>query len=205
MTRWQRWHDDYADPSSALSQRLAVVQAAIRQDLDSRKQGPIRLLSMCAGQGHDVIGALHDHPRRDDVRGLLVELDAANVAAAREHVGGLHLEAHEADAGSTSAYADAVPADLLLVCGVFGNIPDEDIRTTIELLPTLAAPGATVVWTRHRRSPDLTPDIRRWFAEAGFAEHAFTSPGEHSFAVGVHWLTAPARPYEGDRRLFTFR
>jgi hypothetical protein len=32
---------------------------------------------MCAGQGHDVLGALPDHPRRGDVTARLVELDPA--------------------------------------------------------------------------------------------------------------------------------
>ncbi|GHD35622.1 hypothetical protein GCM10010335_31060 [Streptomyces galbus] len=30
---------------------------------------------MCAGQGRDLIGVLAGHPRRDDVRARLVELD----------------------------------------------------------------------------------------------------------------------------------
>ena len=28
---------------------------------------PVRIVSVCAGQGHDVIGASQDHPRADDV------------------------------------------------------------------------------------------------------------------------------------------
>ncbi|MCA1710255.1 MAG: SAM-dependent methyltransferase [Actinobacteria bacterium] len=204
MTYWQRWHDDYADPRSDLSQRLAVVQAAIRSDLDSRPPGPIPLLSMCAGQGHDVAGALDGHPRRADVRGLLVELDPSNVAAARTRLHGLRVDAVEGDAGSTSPYEGAVPADLLLVCGVFGNVPDEDVERTVALLPTLSAPNATVIWTRHRREPDLTPSIRGWFSGAGYAEQQYVSPGEGGFAVGVHRLTAEPPPYEPGRRLFTF-
>jgi hypothetical protein len=45
--------------------------------------------------------------------------------------------------------------------------------TTVLGMPTLCSPGATVVWTRHRREPDLTPTIREWFVEAGFIEEAF--------------------------------
>jgi hypothetical protein len=39
-------------------------------------------------------------------------------------------------------------------------VSDGDIRRCVGLLPMLCAEGATVVWTRHRRSPDLTPQIR---------------------------------------------
>jgi hypothetical protein len=42
------------------------------------------LVSACAGQGGDVVGALDGHPRAADVTGRLVEWDEDNVIAARE-------------------------------------------------------------------------------------------------------------------------
>lgn len=42
-------------------------------------------------------------------------------------------------------YADAVPADLVLLCGIFGNIPDADVQATVRAAPQLCAPGAEVV------------------------------------------------------------
>jgi len=113
------------------------------------------------------------------------------------------LEVACADAGETSSYAGATPADLLLLCGVFGNIDDDDIRTTVENAPALCAPGATVVWTRHRRAPDLTPAIRGWWADVGFEEVAFVSPGPASPSVGVCRLSVEPLPF-ADRHLFTF-
>lgn len=162
---------------------------------------------MCAGQAHDVIGALRDHDRSDDVVGLLVELDAANVATARAGLRdaglfGLHVAA--ADGGVTTPYGSATPADLILACGVFGNISDGDVRRTVAALPMFSAPGATVIWTRHRREPDLTGDIREWFSAAGFQEVAFVSPGPGRFSVGAHRLLGAAQPYLPDLPLFTF-
>ena len=43
-------------------------------------------------------------------------------------------------------------------------------------MPQLCARRASVIWTRHRRRPDLTPRIRAWFHEAGFVERTFESP-----------------------------
>ena len=65
-TDWQQWHAAYDDPDSRLSERLRVVQSHVRAALDERaaQPGPIRITSMCAGQGRDVIGALAEHPRR---------------------------------------------------------------------------------------------------------------------------------------------
>src|SRR6266511_1793903 len=60
-------------------------------------------------------------------------------------------------------------------CGVFGNIPDDDVHRTIDALPQFCARDATVIWTRHRGPPDLTPTIRGWFAGTGFVELGFES------------------------------
>ena len=101
-------------------------------------------------------------------------------------------------------YTDAVPAELLLVCGVFGNVSDRDVHRTIEALPQLCANDATVVWTRHRRHPDLTPRIRQWFAAVGFAEHAFDSPGPNQWSVGVHSFRGEPQPLALGARWFAF-
>ena len=108
------------------------------------------------------------------------------------------------DASVTTAYAGAVPADVLLVCGVFGNISDDDIRATITHLPHLCAPDAVVIWTRHRRDPDLTPDIRTWFVDAGFEELAFDSEDQFAFGIGTARLSADPLPFVPDQRLFIF-
>jgi hypothetical protein len=66
---------DYEVSDSALAGRLVVVQAQIRAALDQIALGPVRAISVCAGQGHDLIRVLAEHSRRDDVSALLVELD----------------------------------------------------------------------------------------------------------------------------------
>ena len=110
----------------------------------------------------------------------------------------------EGDASNTDAYAGAVPAQVVQVCGVFGNISDADIRTTIHHLPELCAEGAQVIWTRGRFAPDLTPSIREWFREAGFREVAFLAIPTTTASVGVHRLTAAPRPFRRGVHLFSF-
>ena len=67
------------------------------------------------------------------------------------------------------------------------------LTTTVEAAPQLCAPGAEVIWTRHRNDPDLTPSIRGWFADAGFQEVAFVAPDTDQWSVGVHRLVAAPR------------
>jgi hypothetical protein len=200
---WQEWHTAYDRPGTPLVRRLATVQQCIRAAFDAAPPGPIRIVSMCAGEGRDVLGVLEDHPRRGDVRGRLVELDPVLAATARAHAPA-DVEILCADAGTSTSYAGAVPADLVLVCGVFGNITNADMLHTIDMLATLCAPNATVIWTRHRRRPDATPVVRQRFADNGFDELAFVSPEGTLFSVGMHRLAAGPRPFSPDERLFDF-
>jgi hypothetical protein len=206
---WAEWHEAYRDPTSSLSRRLVAVQMRLSEALDSAAPGPINLISMCAGRGLDVIGVLGTHPRRRDVRARLVELDPQLVLDARANAAAAQLDAVEVvegDASMTGAYRDMAPAGVVLVCGVFGNITDADIRTTVASVRQLTAPGGAVIWTRHRRAPDLTPQIREWFRDEGFEDVAFDAEAGRSFGVGTNRLPASATstPPSTDRQMFRF-
>jgi len=209
MMDWVAWHTAYDDPSSSLSERLRRVRSHLSDAIDRAPAGQVSLVSLCAGQGHDVIGVLPRHPRRDDVRAVLVEADERNAGLARRAAaeqGLAHVEVRQADASLVTGFADALPADVLLLCGIFGNVTDHDIKRTVRAAPALCRSGATVIWTRHRRPPDLTSQVRAWFAEGGFEEIAFDALETTALtSVGVNRLRrAPAAALPGDR-LFTFR
>ncbi|MGW4497284.1 methyltransferase domain-containing protein [Micromonospora sp. NPDC004336] len=207
MTRdWHAWHEDYEDPGSALSRRLAEVRSRIRAALDVAPPGRLRAVSVCAGQGRDLIPVLAVHPRRDDVTARLVELDPRNAEVARSAARAAGLSSVEVvvgDAARTDAYADLVPADLVLVCGVFGNVSEADVRATVRHCAALCATGGTVFWTRHRRSPDLVPTICDWFAEEGFTPLAVSSPAD-GVGVGVHRFDGRPRPLPAGVTMFEF-
>jgi hypothetical protein len=197
---WRSWHDQYDDPDSPLGQRLRMVQRLAREALDRSPPGPITLISVCAGQGRDVAGALAAHSRAADVRARLVERDERNVAKARE----AGLDSVCGDASLTDAYLGAVPAEVVLICGVFGNVADADVRRAISYLPQLCAPGATVLWTRHRVEPDLTPAVRRWLAEESFEELAFECDDSGVCAVGAARFAGRPRALTPGARMFEF-
>jgi hypothetical protein len=203
---WGEWHGKYDDPATGHPQRLAVVVEQIRAALDRAAPGPIQVLSLCAGDGRDVATAATGHPRAGDLTGSLVELDAELAAAARANVAplGSHLEVRTADAGDPAVWADVLPVDLLLLCGIFGNVPDEDVERTVRATAAIGRSGATVIWTRHRRPPDLTPSIRAWFAAAGCTSLGFWSGGPGGFGVGAERFDAATRPLVRSRPLFTF-
>ena len=207
MTKdWLDWHRDYDQPDSALSRRLDEVRHRIFEALDAAPPGPLRAVSLCAGQGRDLIPVLATHPRGGDVTARLVELDPRNADLARRaaaDAGLTGVEVVTGDAAVTDGYADLTPADLVLVCGVFGNIDDDDIRSTVRHCASLCATGGTVLWTRHRRAPDLVPTICAWFAEEGFVPVVVSSPAD-GVGVGAHRFTGTPRPLARGARMFEF-
>jgi hypothetical protein len=207
---YEQWLQSYDDPDSGLSWRLRTVQAAIGATLD-RTAGPVRVVSACAGDGRDVIGVLAGRPDADRVSVTLIELHpgiAGRARAAAVRAGLPQVQVRTTDAGSSDAYAGAVPADLVLLVGVFGNIDIADLHTTIAATPQLCAPGATLIWTRGRGGSldDRDAEVRVAFRAAGFTEleHATDERG-HRPAVGVVRYDGPPVPLEPGRTWFTFR
>ena len=209
---WHAWHAEYDDPGSSLSRRLDVVRAQLTSLLTDAAE-PVRLLSLCAGDGRDTVPVLASTPAR--VTAVLVELDPelADTARASAHARGLRdVEVRTADAGTTSSCADAVPADVLMACGIFGNVTDADVARTVATLPSLLAPGAHVIWTRGCRVPqdptevvgDPSQAVRDHFADAGFEEVAFVRPDDASYRVGVHRWPRPGLPFRSGVRMFSF-
>lgn len=204
---WYDWHGPYADPASPLSRRLALVRQHVGQWLDERTDDRLRVVSVCAGQGRDLLDVLAHRPDAGRVEAYLLESDPRNVAAARTAAtaaGLTGITVLPADAGDLASYRGLVPADLVVLAGVLGNITDADVRLTIETLPRLCAAGATVIWTRTREAPDLTPTVRGWFAAAGFVESAFHAPPDVLFSVGVHRFAGEPQPLVPAGKMFRF-
>jgi methyltransferase family protein len=203
---WHEWHAPYADPASQLSRRAEVVRSRLAGIL-ANAEGPVRLLSLCAGEGRDTLPVLATSTVPVDA--VLVELDPELSATARIEAAALGLggvEVRTADAGTTSCAEGAVPADVLMACGVFGNITEADLARTIATLPSLLAPGGYVIWTRGCRDEPVDPadTVRRVFDEAGYEEVDLVRPDDAWFRVGVHRWPGPAAPYLPGVRMFTF-
>jgi hypothetical protein len=206
MTDWTEWHRSYDDPSTSLARRLVVVQRRLVEAVVALEPGLHRVLSLCAGDGRDVIPVLAEARLRPAPQTVLVELDPVLSTAARRRASAAGLESVEViegDAATTGLYARLVPVDLLLLCGIFGNVSDDDIRTTIGAAAALLRDGGRVVWTRGSTEPDLRPSIRKWFDDAGFDEVSFDGDPE-PFGVGVGERRPDAVAPPLPPKLFTF-
>lgn len=209
---WHAWYAEYDDPASSLSRRLEVVRARLGEVLATRRW-PAQILSMCAGDGRDTLPVLAGVGPK--FAALLVELDPELAERARHEAQRLRLtrvQVRNEDAGTTDAYRGWTPADVVLACGVFGNISDEDVERTVQALPGLLAADGVVIWTRGSHVPqdptqvpgDPAEHVRRLFADAGFVEVSFDRPDDAGFRVGVHRLEGPRAPYQPGVRMFDF-
>jgi hypothetical protein len=209
---WLEWYKQYDDPTSSLGRRLQVVQEQLAATMRSLPDSA-RLLSLCAGDGRDTLPVLAEVAPH--VTATLVELNGELAERARRTAADLGLggvTVRTGDAGDCRSHRGSVPADVVLMCGVFGNVRDKEVANTVEHLPELLAPGGVVIWTRGSRvdrdpsewAGDPSEYVRGLLAAGTFEELAFVKPDDAGFRVGVHRLLGPPRPFDPAVQLFTF-
>ncbi|MDX3386609.1 class I SAM-dependent methyltransferase [Streptomyces niveiscabiei] len=200
---WLTWHDAYDNPDSYLSSRLVLVKERLREALDAAPEGELRVVSLCAGQGRDLIEVLAEHPRRKDVSARLVELDPRNTEFARKLAAKAGLDGVEVitgDASRTDHYADFAPADVVMVCGVLGNVVRADMERIVDHCTALCRTGGTLVWTRTRH---FNTPLQQWLEEREF-EPVWVSGPEVEYGVGAHRYRGAARQLPPGVSMFDF-
>lgn len=182
----ESWHDNYEDKKSSPYKRTLMVKKLIVDYLINKNN--ITILSICAGQGRDILTSLNE-----DTSAYLIDVDKECVDYAQSYVNKNDLNnvfVIEADASLISTYIDNnVPkADLILICGVFGHLSLEDINLTAQSLKQLIKPDGSVIWSRNKFDKDITEEVRDSFKLAGYEEEAFISPEKELFSIGMHKL-----------------
>lgn len=204
---WYQWHAPYDQLRTAQTDRLGEVQEAIAAYLDAAPTGDLRAVSACSGQSRDLLPMLISHPRGRDIDATMIELEPLNASFLHGALGSTALTRVEvvvADAGMAASYDGHLPADLLLMCGVFANIDIDDARHTIGRLPELCAPGGVLVWTTYGQSVGDADDVLATLDAGGFSTVSLTWTDDRSSLVAVHRFDGEVAPFSPQGRLFTF-
>lgn len=215
---WHKWHKGY-DRNPALKKRLALVRKHLSKCLDRSAPGEVRIISVCAGDGRDVLNTVADHRRRADARVRLVELDPDLVADGKNACQALGLSGHvefvNGDATEPDWYRAVAPANIVVMCGMLGLIGLAELPNVVRAMQGLCAHKGHVVWTRRldwRNGVEQTKMLRGLMAKAGFRQARLsmtsfgalfsTTPGP-SFAVGMHRYDGEPVALPQSGRLFT--
>ncbi|MEH2328347.1 class I SAM-dependent methyltransferase family protein [Nostoc sp.] len=188
---WFEWHDLY-NSEPRLQQRLQIVREYISHSLDGSLPGIIRVVSVCAGDGRDLLGTLSKHSRAKDVYARLVEQDPKLVERGKLAIesAGLakQIEFVNDDATNSSNYVGAVPADIVIVCGIFGNLADEaELNRLLRNLSLLTKKGSLIIWTRGDTKGIRHSDtVRKLLCEAEFEEVSFKLTPTGDMGVGLY-------------------
>src|SRR5262245_55612548 len=176
---WTNWYK-YYDITPGLQERLRIVREQIATTLTECPSGPITIVSVCAGDGRDIVGALHDHVRRDDVIGWLLDTDAESLARGQAVATAAGLERQlqflHANAALASSYRGIGRADLLVLSGMLAHLRHGDVARLIGSLPMLCKAGGWVLWSRHlvlHEGHEQMPAIRTHLRQTGFEEVHF--------------------------------
>jgi hypothetical protein len=148
---WDDW-SEHAYRSRTYSLRLAEVQGHLGECFAAYSTRPIRLLSVCAGDGRDVMGAMISHNVQGQVVAWLVEqnLRSVNRGTTQSRRLGLQdtVKFLHADATLYDTYRNIAPSDIVLLSGVWGHVPASDRPRLVQALASFCKPGGMVIWTR---------------------------------------------------------
>jgi putative methyltransferase len=206
---WKGW------PAEAYSevryqQRLEAVQEHLRKNLNEAPAGPLRLISICAGDGRDVIGVLQTHKRRTDVSAWLVELDRESVAAGVRETSIVGLDDIvrfiNGDATDYTTYEGIAPANVVLACGVWGHVPAHERASLAGAIAELCKLRGTITWTRGVSAGMVRlNEIERLFVRPRWENVRTTITADKRWAVATYRNFGPpvALPVAG--RIFNFQ
>jgi hypothetical protein len=206
---WSGWPEK-AYQRQGYQRRLRVVQEHLAECLDVAPPGAVKVLSMCAGDGRDVIGVVQSHPRRNDVSAWLVELNRQSVDL------GLHYTTHAGlekslrfvneDATVYTTYKYIAPADIVLVCGVWGHVPPPERGGLVQAAAALTRAGGSVIWTRGvSKGMSRFDEIDSLFAEPAWEKVRVSFTADKSWAVATHRYRGPAQELPADGQIFHFQ
>ena len=206
---WNGWPEK-AYQQDRYRQRLAAVQNHLTECLDLAPGGPVRIISVCAGDGRDAISVLSSHQRRHDVSAWLIEQDRQSVLdgmgrAARVGLANTVTFLND-DATDYATYQRIVPADIVLLCGVWGHVPASERVLLVRALTTLCKARGMVIWTRGiSKGLERLHEIQAMFATSSWEQSRVSFTSDKKWAVVIHRYLGLPNELPSSGRLFHFR
>jgi hypothetical protein len=206
---WNNW-PARAYERDSYRHRLAAVEQHVCDALDCAPAGEIRVVSICAGDGRDLIDVVATHPRRGDVSAWLVEADRNSVEAGIASAKAIGLQDSfcflRTDATKYETYQNIPRADILLLCGVWGHVPAEERDAVARACGALSRQGGSVIWTRGvRLGMERLDEISAHFRAPQWKQKSLTITSDRKWAVVTQSQMMTAASPPKDSRIFHFQ
>jgi hypothetical protein len=206
---WNGW-PERAYQQDPYRQRLSAVQDRLAECLDQAPVGPVRIISVCAGDGRDAISVLTTHPRRHDVSAWLIEQDQRSVLDGSRRAARVGLANTvtflNGDATDYATYQRIAPADIVLLCGVWGHVPTLERIPLVRALTALCKTRGVVIWTRGvSKGLERLHEIQSVFAASSWEQSRVSFTSDKKWAVVIQRYLALPIPLPSSGRIFHFR
>lgn len=206
---WSGWPEK-AYKRERYQHRLQAVQEHLVECLDAAAPGPVRIISVCAGDGRDVINTVQTHRRRKDIVARLVELNDQSVALGRRRAAEAGLDRSvqfvHGDATVFATYKDLEPADIVLVCGVWGHVPSNEKAQLARAIAKLCKPGGAVIWTcGTSKGISKVREIESLLSGAWWEKSRTTYTPNAAWAIATHRYRGPAHDVPVEGQIFHFQ
>jgi hypothetical protein len=144
------------------------------------------------------------------VTAWLVELDRHSVAAGIRESALASLEDKvqfvNDDATDYATYQNIAPAEIVLVCGVWGHVPADERMSLIKGIEALCKPGGMSIWTRGvADGRDRLHEIESLFARPLWECVRTTATGDKQWAVSTHRYCGQRVELPQAGRIFNFQ
>jgi hypothetical protein len=207
LVDWWEWHKEYSVADSYPSLRREAVSYHTARALCIAPAGPIRVMSVCAGQGLDIISGFVGDAHTANVDCVFLEYDPRNALEAASNLSVVGLRSYEVrvcDAGLCDSYAGSGRANIMYLVGLISHLSDAEISSLIAAIPNLCSQGAQVIWTVPKSNPEVVHMATSKLMEAKFDQVLRTDIGSVGMVVTSQFMGVPQSRLEAGSRIFTF-
>ena len=201
---WNDWHNHYDDLDSELSKRLGKVKEHIKNILLETENPTV--LNICSGQGKDILESMLELDKDAEVFLIDTNIDALNSGinfAKKNNIGTITFINEDASHTSTYKKYDIPKSNIVLACGLFGHLNEDDSYTLVDFLKTQIKINGTVIWTKNIENDSIS-NLRKYFINNNFKEINYFGPEGSPWAVVCNQYVGEEFDLNKEYKIFNF-
>lgn len=201
---WHTWNDHYDNADSELSKRLNKVKEYLKNTLLNIEIPTV--LNICSGQGKDILESMVELDKDAEVYLIDTNTNSLNAAinfAKTNNIGTITFINEDASHTSTYKKYDIPKSNIVLACGLFGHLNQEDSYGLVDFLKTQIKANGTVIWTKNIENDSIS-NLRKYFIDNNFEEISYFGPEGSPWAVVCNKYIGEEFDLSKEYKIFNF-